>query len=175
MSIIYSNKENVHGNNNINIENWRMLLQNTENNCVLLVSENFRSYIIYDVTIRKILESNRLDIPLTKNVGYKGNYLSCKKCHGSGITDWVTEIIGKKYQYDNPSFKSDSKIALRFPENQRLIMFDYVEVEFGYIATAAIPPAMKHCEECEGTGLFIGTLLLEKFNKLEKTTLPFFS
>ena len=145
--------------NNINIDNWRAVGK-YETGLILIA--DLSTYMIRNITLKyfhKIVGTN-------ETISKKGytihTNLPCKKCSGTGYTDWVSEVIMNTKKEYGIDYKRGDSIFYKVKEN----WFYNNTVSFCY-STAYLSEQYKHCDECLGTGLHsIKTLLGENYKKI---------
>lgn len=152
----------------ISLKNWRVI-GTMHSGAFYLITSDCKVYHINNLTMEKFhaIIKTGLDLPV---VGLMDTIaLVCPCCTGKGITDWVSEVIGKVN-------KITPNIEIKFERDPNLPLIG-AELYSGthrfsaYFSRALIPEAHKHCEACEGTGLFGYTLAkdsdMERVFKME--------
>lgn len=147
----------THPNDNLNIskemvplDNWRVVASLPKNG-LLLITHDCRVYKVQDLTIPKFKSMLALNLDLSKTGVFHAMTLTCPNCNGSGVTDWISEVVSEKMPKYAPGvdFERDKESNVwrthLYFNNKRLL---------SYVSKASIPEARQHCGECKGTGLF---------------------
>jgi hypothetical protein len=136
----------------IEIDDWRVI-GIVERKFFYLVTSDCKVYHINDLTLKKFKALLRCGLDMSRPGLIDSISLVCPKCGGSGITDWVSDVVGVKIaRGDIPKFKRDPdkpvKMSTIFHNNKPFT---------GHVSTAKLPDAHKYCSECKGSGLYITT------------------
>lgn len=117
-----------------------------------LITSDCRVYHINDYTLKKFNAQLRMGLDITKKGSFENIALVCPKCGGTGVTDWITDVVGVKIPRGpfDANFNRDSKSP-----TYRITVFTERESFYGYFSRAIVPEAHQHCKECRGTGLFM--------------------
>lgn len=155
--IVTHPKSEFTGTIRVSIDNWRAFGMYSES-ILHLITSNFSSYLIHDLTFKKFLEVVKLGFDLPVKGTYESEALVCKKCLGHGATDWVSKIVGRHpSSYKNSIFTIDKKLpmyALHIPiKNSPNFTL--------YFNRAKIGEHLELCPSCGGTGLFMFSAELE--------------
>lgn len=147
------------------IENWRVI--GSLQNILYLTTSDFNNYLLYNLTIEEFIRLSKINSKSAVRIPVSGDFVSislaCPKCSGTGITDWISKVVGPSssntYHFKLPPFNRDVKgklyklNTLIKVADSKIITLDSYRVQ-GYYSTAVIPKAHDHCEVCKGTGLF---------------------
>jgi hypothetical protein len=134
----------------LNIDDWRVIGDFNEQTFYLTLS-NCMSYLIQDFSVAKFFSMIRAGIDITVKGEMYGSSLICPICLGSGLTDWITNIVNPQPQknYHIPKFKRDQNDDPI--KTSMSINCSKVNVQF---SQAFIPEAHERCNSCAGTGLY---------------------
>jgi hypothetical protein len=140
-----------HFKNRVNVTNWRAIGE-LDDGMFFVTTEQLENYIISNFTIKKFHETVRLNLNLPVNGRYVGSSLICPECLGTGITDWVSNIVKSKPRlYNIPSefeYSRDKNIIHEADMSHGDKLFK------GYFSVAEIPEAHEHCKFCKGNGTY---------------------
>lgn len=135
----------------LNIDNWRVIGQ-LPSGSLFLTTHDCKIYHVSDMTISKFHELIRMGLEMTREASFHGVELACPVCHGTGITDWVSDIVGNKRTH--PPFEV---VFIRDPDAPayKASVTDDGERFTAHFSFALIPSdAQQHCTSCKGSGLF---------------------
>ena len=134
----------------IEIDNWRVigLLPGGK---FYLVTQDCNVYHITGLNLKKFNSLIRMGLEMTRKGIFDTIALVCPLCSGTGITDWVTDVVGPKPMSGTfPEFKRDPNLPVyKTKLNHNGKPFTV------YFSRAIIPESHDHCKYCKGTGLFI--------------------
>ena len=133
----------------LDVDNWKMIGQMPSGD-LHLTTHDCKTFEISDMTISKFIALIRMGLEMSKEGMFMGVALACPSCTGTGVTDWVSEAMGKENQppfnltferdYDAPTYKIHCVDR---------------DVEFyGYFSRAIVPEGQQYCKHCRGTGLY---------------------
>ena len=132
----------------VRISNWRMI--SLQGNRLHLVNEHLCSYFIQNLSIKKFIELSRIESDPESSIFKTGRYLynnlPCSICDGSGITDWISDIVKNKV------INYDMKYIIGSDFYKAKVKLHNTNFTW-YFSKALLPEAHKHCENCLGTGL----------------------
>jgi len=144
--------------NIIGIDNWRVI--GRDENKLYLITHDCKTYHISDLSIEQFHDTVKKGIALIKEGTFTQVSLACQRCGGTGVTDWISDIVGTKKDRrltkDALSFKRDPKIpTYKITLNNKTFL---------NVSSALVPMARKHCSLCKGSGLhFISNLNASDF------------
>lgn len=136
----------------IDVSNWRAIGELDENS-IVLIAHDCRTYHIQDTPLQKFKQLINASLEMTRTGEFKSIALACPKCLGTGITDWVSDVVGKEQMRGmfEPTFKRDGRRQV-YQMNAYVSKIGWKNF---YISQASIPEAHQHCNDCLGTGLFM--------------------
>lgn len=135
----------------IDVDNWRVIGR-IKGGKFYLVTSDCRIYHINQLTIKKFNALLRMGLEMTRQGKFDTVALVCPKCGGSGVTDWITDVVGVKIPRGpfEPTFKRDPNVPVyKTKLNHNGEQFTV------YFSRALIGKEQQHCTECKGTGLFL--------------------
>jgi hypothetical protein len=121
---------------------------------LFIISSTCHVYEMEDLTIKDFLDIIKINADVPVNGTYVRNIIACGYCNGTGLTDWVTQIVGRKNPYgyaDDISFKADPSIPIIKTTSNLFVKYSKTT----YIYTAFCDEPRVHCKHCHGTGLFM--------------------
>lgn len=132
--------------------NWRVILVNKKKDIMTVVTQSFRTFEIYGLTVEEFLANNFTKGDIEKPFKYQGNLLSCAVCRGGGRVDWIQKAVTRY----NPEVR---KAAYRYRRNINHISKlkpldihkDIVDVIYGSVPT--LSDGYELCSNCKGTGV----------------------
>lgn len=138
----------------IDVSNWRVIGE-TEDKTFFLITPNCRTYHIQDLTVKKFRHMIQSSLDVSKKGVLDSIALVCPKCHGKGVTDWVSDVVGADTPRGpfEPVFFND----LDKPVYGARIYTENKGWFYAYFSQAKIPEAHQPCSNCRGTGLHMFT------------------
>lgn len=135
----------------VEIDNWRVIGR-MPGGKFYLITPDCKVYHINNFTLKQFNSMITAGLDLVRQGMLDTIALICPKCGGSGITDWITDVVGVKVQHGtfDIDFKRDPNVPV-----YKSRMYANGKPFTVYFSRAIIPKAHQHCTECKGTGLFI--------------------
>ena len=137
----------------IDIDNWRVI-GIADRKIFYLITSDCKVYHIQDFTLKKFHALIKRGLEMTRKGIFDTISLVCPKCGGTGITDWVSDVVGNEITRGPflPNFERDpdkTTTQTKLYYNNRPFT--------AHVSKAKMPDAHQYCTECKGSGLFITT------------------
>lgn len=120
---------------------------------LFIITEQCYEFKILNMSMKQFLEVISKNLTIEKFGMFLGCSLICQKCNGTGITDWVTNIMGRTIE-TNLYLES-----INFKAKKGNLIPIVCNVHAGdrgtlYFNQAKISKATEHCRFCNGSGVF---------------------
>ncbi|MFW9872202.1 MAG: hypothetical protein ACFFG0_03795 [Candidatus Thorarchaeota archaeon] len=136
----------------IDISNWRALIISDIIDNVIVVTNNCNEICIKGISLDEFHEINYCNKTVRKSYMQGSYWLPCQKCNGSGVLDWISNIVSlpnisiNKFNYRR---NSKGKIySLQDPNKRQEFRFRSI-----YISTPQKVESQEYCSFCYGCGL----------------------
>lgn len=131
----------------IDITNWRALVVDPDEKVVIFIIHNCDEILISDIAFDEVHEINYCNKTVRKSKGsIAGCWLPCKKCAGSGLTDWIAKTMRKPSTLEVLDFDRDSEAEIC-----HLKMYNHYPSL--YISKPKKLSTQEFCSVCHGSGL----------------------
>jgi hypothetical protein len=148
-----------------NLHNWRAVIENYRKdiNGIAVVTREYRCIFLEGMTFNEFNYLNSTNAKISIPFGVIKNYLICKKCFGSGKTDWVQAPRGSTQP-------RSSQNPFVYNRKERIITIaEYDGVTYS-LSKPNIKPGEELCSSCLGSGIFFkGELKFIKEEELNKS------
>ena len=87
-------------------KNWRAIMEDITKDSLIVTLEDCDEVYIRDINLSEFHEINYCNKTVEKSFDLGNCWLVCKKCGGTGVTDWVSNTMNKptemkfKYSYN---------------------------------------------------------------------------
>jgi ferredoxin len=131
----------------LDITNWRAMLVSEKSKTIIVTLESCDEALIKDITQEEFHEINYCNKTVEKSFELGQCWLVCKRCDGSGLTDWITKTMEKPRRINfNLKYDRNNKgeiIKLQLPKHPLVL----------YISTPKKTSSEEYCIHCHGCGL----------------------
>ena len=97
---------------------------------------------------------------------YIGSILTCNKCKGAGVLDFVENVMGKRGHRESPIYDffkisegRERKVEMDPSITANLHTYHMWRSPHIFVRTAVKPRIMEYCSECKGTGLYVARMM----------------
>jgi hypothetical protein len=127
----------------VDIKNWRLLKNGKYDGKygVYIILYNCRLFFIPVLTIKDILKINSENMFRQADITYIKNVLTCKICGGTGIVDWIQNVIKNPTKISYFKYKTDTKKSPLYIDKNIVISLPTKKKVYDY------------CRFCKGSGL----------------------
>lgn len=140
----------------IDIENFRAVGE-LPSESIFIITEKCLAFKIEEMNLQDFISLLKINTIVSQPGLFIRAPIVCKYCGGSGLTDWVSAVIGTRSIYTRElTFKRDKKASFIKITKDLFIKGSLVT----YLSRAFCDESYEYCKNCRGTGLFMAGYIM---------------